>query len=166
MDLLLGKLPLLAFLSITNKKKWKKKQTANCFEVNVCVKLPASKCKNFALLVMRHDCLSCEEQWLILSKIPIMSLFLQFSLVCKFYILWICLKQNCRFWFLLYSKSLFDANSLCSNALIYQVLSNITLQHCWLIMPEMLWFDVLSFACSFYLYRCKNVHLTYFAVGK
>lgn len=50
-----------------------------------------------------------------------------------------------RFLFLFYSKSLFDANSLCSNALISQALSNITLQHCWSIIPETLWIDVLNF---------------------
>lgn len=49
--------------------------------------------------------------------------------------------------FLLYSKSLFIANSLCSNALISKALLNIKLQHCWSIIPETLWFDVLNFVC-------------------
>lgn len=49
------------------------------------------------------------------------------------------------FLFLFYSKSLFIANSFRSNALISQALSNITLQHCWSIIPETLWFDVLNF---------------------
>lgn len=60
MDLLLGKQPLLAILS--NHKKKGKKTPANCFEVNGSGRPPDSKCKTLALLVMRHECLFCEEK--------------------------------------------------------------------------------------------------------
>lgn len=49
MDLWLEKQLLLAILSTTNKTKLNGKTTANCFEVNASERLPASKCKNFAL---------------------------------------------------------------------------------------------------------------------
>lgn len=120
------------------------KKTANCFEVNASVRLPASKCKNFALChkAVKSNGLFCVKFQLSFCFYN----FFKYFLVCKFYILWICLKQNV-FLFLFYGKSLFIANSLCSNALISQALSNIKLQHCWSIIPETLWFDVLNFVC-------------------